>query len=304
MLKSLRAHGPLFIVLAAFLWSLDGVLRRSLYVLPPIIIVFYEHLLGSLLILPFLFTEFFKGNYQLRAKQLIALLWISLVSGVLGTLFYTTALAKINYIQFSVVVLLQQLQPIFAIAAAALILKEPINRHYLRWAILALISAYFVSFPHLKVNLATGSGTAIAAALAIGSAFFWGSSTAVSRFGLLKLSHLTITGLRFLITTFLSLGFVFALGQGSKIASLSPQQLLTVLAIALSTGLVAMIIYYRGLKYTQARVSTILELFWPVSAIFISLFYYKETLTATQLLGSAILLFSIYKVSFLNRAAS
>lgn len=303
MLKSLRASGPVFIILAAFLWSLDGILRRSLYSLSPIIIVFYEHLLGSLLILPFLFAEFIKGEKKLTLKQIIALLWISLVSGVLGTLFYTTALAKINYIQFSVVVLLQQLQPVFAIAAAALILKEPINRHYLRWAVLALISAYFVSFPDLKVNLYTGAGTAIAAALAVGSAFFWGSSTAVSRFGLLKLSHLTLTGLRFLITTFMALGLVFALGQGSKLAAPTPPQFLTVLAIALSTGLVAMIIYYRGLKHTQARVSTILELFWPISAIFISFFYYRESLTLTQLIGSAVLLFSIYKVSSLNRAS-
>lgn len=299
----MRVHGPIFVVIAAFLWSLDGLLRRSLYVLPPITIVFYEHLLGSLLILPFLFTEFFKGTSKLHAKQLIALLWVSLVSGVLGTLFYTTALAKINYIQFSVVVLLQQLQPIFAIAAAALVLKEPITKNYLRWAILALIAAYFVSFPNLKVNLATGAGTAIAAAFAIGSAFFWGSSTAVSRYGLLRLSHLTMTGLRFLITTFMSLIAVFALGQTASLTRLTGQQLLTVLAIAFSTGLVAMVIYYRGLKFTQARVSTILELFWPVSAIFISFFYYKESLTLTQLTGSAVLLFSVYKVSLLNRAS-
>lgn len=304
MIKSLRVAGPIFILLAAFLWSLDGVLRRSLYILPPIIIVFYEHLIGSLLILPLLFTEFFKQDKKLTPKQFLALLWVSLVSGVLGTLFYTTALAKINYIQFSVVVLLQQLQPIFAIAAAALILKEPIGKNYLRWAILALLSAYFVSFPDLKVNLQTGSGTTLAALLAIGAAFFWGSSTAISRYGLLELSHLTMTGLRFLITTFMSLGLVFALGQNSQLASLTGQQLLTVLAIALSTGLVAMVIYYRGLKFTQARVSTILELFWPISAIFISFFYYKESLTLTQILGSAVLLFSIYKVSSLNRSSS
>ena len=293
----------MFIVIAAFLWSLDGLLRRSLYVLPPIIIVFYEHLLGSLLILPFLFTEFFRGEKKLTPKEISALLWVSLVSGVLGTLFYTTALAKINYIQFSVVVLLQQLQPIFAIAAAHLILREPVTKTYLRWAILALISAYFVSFPDLKVNLHTGTQTAIAAAFAIGSAFFWGSSTAVSRYGLLRLSHLTMTGLRFLITTFMALGFVFALGQSSRLAAPTSQQFLTVLVIALSTGLVAMVIYYRGLKHTQARVSTILELFWPISAVFISFFYYRESLTLTQLIGSAVLLFSIYKVSSLNRAS-
>ena len=35
--------GPALIVLAAVLWALDGIIRRSLFTLPPIVIVFYEN---------------------------------------------------------------------------------------------------------------------------------------------------------------------------------------------------------------------------------------------------------------------
>jgi drug/metabolite transporter (DMT)-like permease len=51
-----------------------------------------------------------------------------LFSGALGTIFYTAALGKVQYVQFSVVVLLQQLQPIWAILMASFLLKEKIEK--------------------------------------------------------------------------------------------------------------------------------------------------------------------------------
>ncbi len=49
-MKRLLRYGPFLIVLAAVLWGLDGILRRSLFSLAPIIIVFYEHLIGAIII--------------------------------------------------------------------------------------------------------------------------------------------------------------------------------------------------------------------------------------------------------------
>ncbi|NQV14109.1 hypothetical protein HQ531_01530, partial [bacterium] len=46
--------GPSAIVFAAFLWSLDALLRQSLYSLPSMFIVFSEHTLGLLITLPWL----------------------------------------------------------------------------------------------------------------------------------------------------------------------------------------------------------------------------------------------------------
>jgi drug/metabolite transporter (DMT)-like permease len=49
----------------------------------------------------------------------------------MGTFFYTKALSYIQYIDLSVVVLLQKLQPLFAISLAAIILKEKITQKFL-----------------------------------------------------------------------------------------------------------------------------------------------------------------------------
>src|SRR3989344_993138 len=128
MIQKLKTFGPIFIVVAAILWALDGVLRISLYSLPPAVIVFYEHLFGFVVLL-FIFFKWIGDLRKMTKKEWIAILAVSLFSGALGTIFYTSALQKVNFLPFSVVVLLQQqLQPIWAIAAASILLKEKITK--------------------------------------------------------------------------------------------------------------------------------------------------------------------------------
>lgn len=299
-MKRILSFGPLFIVIASILWSLDGLLRRSLYVLPPIVVVFYEHLIGFLFLLPFLIPKTAEIK-KVKAKTWGAFAWITLLSSIGGTFFYTAALGQVNFIQFSVVVLLQQVEPIFAVFFAWLILKERISKIFILYVITALVGAYMVSFPDLTVNLQTGKGTVFAALLAIGAAFSWGSSTAFSRYALIRQSTLVATGLRFGLASALGLAFVFLFSQQGSLTTLNNSQWLTLVAIALSTGMVALFIYYYGLKKTPASVTTILELTWPLSAIVIDYFYFQKTLTATQIIGALILLITMYRVSLMSK---
>jgi len=298
ILKRIFTYGPALIVLAAILWGIDGILRRSLFTLPPITIVFFEHLIGALILAPFFFRVW--KHEKLAKKEWGAIILVSILSGVLGTLWFTTALQKVNFIPFSVVFLLQKLQPIFTIGVAALVLKETVNRRYIGWAALAIFSAYFVTFPGGAVNLATGSGTIIAALFAVGAAIAWGSSTAFSRFVLISHSHTFVTGMRFFITLPFALLLLFLLGQSASLSAPTGAQLGTLLIIALSTGMVALWIYYRGLKFTQAKIATILELAFPLTGVLIDVFLYHTVLAWTQYLAALMLLYAGYRVSRLN----
>lgn len=230
-------------------------------------------------------------------KEWLAIGIVSLFSGALGTIFYTAALGKVNYIQYSVVVLLQQLQPIWAISAAAILLKEKITKQFVLWAILALGAAYAITFKDLSVNLTTGSGTLIAGLLALSAGILWGSSTAISKYVLNKVSFLTATALRFFLAPIFAFLFIIGSNQTQALFTLDTSQWESLLLIVFSTGMVALAIYYYGLKKTPARVTTICELVWPASAIFIDFFYYHKGLSVTQLAGVVVLLFVIYKVS-------
>ena len=48
--------GPIFILIAATLWAFDGLIRQHLYSLPPITIIFFEHLIGLILLFPFVWS--------------------------------------------------------------------------------------------------------------------------------------------------------------------------------------------------------------------------------------------------------
>lgn len=295
-LRKILSSGSLFVIIAALLWSFDGVLRRSLYSLPPAVLVFYEHILGAIVLLPF-FIHFISELGKMKKKEWISIIIVSLFSGALGTIFYTQALGMVQYIQFSVVVLLQQLQPVWAILAASILLKEKITKDFAIWAILAITAAYLVTFRDLRVNITENTGTLIAALLAVSAGFVWAVSTSFSKIVLAKVSYVTATSLRFMLAPVFALIFVFGQHQQNSLALITPSQWLTLLAITFSTGMVALVIYYYGLRKTPARVSTICELIWPGSAIFIDYFLYKQPLSVTQLLGVGLLFLSIYNVS-------
>ncbi len=296
-MKKLLAFGPLFVIIAALLWSIDGLLRISLYVLPPAVIVFYEHVLGFvvLLLLAFLWIKDLK---KMTKKEWIAIAIVGLFSGALGTILYTAALQQINYTQYSVVVLLQQqLQPIWAIATAAILLREKITKRFILWAVIALAAAYFITFKDLRVNLATGAGTVLAGVFALTAGFMWGSSTAISKYVLNNVSFLTGTALRFFFAPIFALLFVFEGNHTKALFTLTPIQWGTLLLITFSTGMVAVAFYYYGLKRTPARITTLCELVWPASAIFIDYFLYHKSLSPTQILGVLVLLLAIYQVT-------
>jgi len=289
-------YGAAAVVVASLLWSVDGLLRRHLYDLPPSVVVFYEHLFGLLILAPIILTSV-KAFKKLTRKQWYAIIGVSFLSGAVGTILYTAALGKIQYIPFSVVVLLQQLNPIFAIVASALLLKEPLTRRFFALSAVALVAAYFVTFPEYAVNFSTGTGTVVAALFAVGAAAAWGVSTAFSKYALKDTSSIHITALRFGFTPIFALIFVVLSGSTASLGQITFNQFMYLVAITFSTGLVALIIYYFGLKRVLASRAAILELAWPASAVVVGWIWLDQGLTTSQAIAAVILTGAIIQIA-------
>ncbi len=294
--------GPIFILVAATLWAFDGLIRQHLYTLPPITIIFFEHLIGLLILSPFVYKYVLQTRLSKREWKLIVL--IAILSGLFGTLWFTTALGKVQFISISVVFLLQKLQPIFAITSARIFLKEKIDARYIKWALLAIISAFFVTFPNGYVDFKTGEGTIIAALYALGAAFAWGTSTTFSKMLLGKVDAKVSTFYRFLFTTVIALPVLFLFGQDASLSSPTTPQFAWLALIAISTGMVALLIYYKGLARTPVHISTILELTFPFIAIFLDMVINHRMLSISQSIAAIILVFSIYKIARLRENLS
>ena len=271
MRKNTKLIGSIAVVVAAVLWSLDGLLRSKLYSLPPLTLIFAEHLVGTMFVAPFLIANY-KKIKPLTKSQLWTLLGVGVVSSLLGTLLFTAAFFKVNFANFSVVVLSQQLQPVFAILTASFLLKEKVDRKFIMFAAAGIAGVYMLNFPNLTVNFNTGDATSMAGLMAIGSAICWGAGTAFSKYSLKNTYWLQITFGRFLVATvFAGLG-VLLFGQTTAASSITGEQWKYLAIIASSTGLVALGIYYFGLQKIRASRATILELVWPLSAVIIGVF--------------------------------
>ena len=284
------------IIIAAILWSLDGLLRRSLYLIPPITVVFLEHIFRLLILLPFA-RRFLPEYKKLTRRDWLIIIAIGVVSGAIATTMYTAALAQVNNISYSVVALLQQTQPVFVVLLAFFLLKEKITPRYLAFAVIALISAYFLTFPQYKPTFVHGSGELIAAILAVGAAFSWGAGTVLSKLILAKISYVALVIVRFAVVIPVTLIMMLFSGQTYPLFAITSTQWFNLLIIAFFSGSVGFVIYYKGLQHTEAKVATFAEFAWPLSAALIGYFFLHEHLSLVQILAGAILLLDILTLS-------
>jgi len=288
--------GAGLIMLAALFWSLDGVfIRPQFYILPASLVVFLEHALGFIVLSPFLFIHWYKIK-GLSKKSWMAILWVCVFGGLIGTLMITKAFfaAVHGETTFSTVIILQKLQPIFALIIARLILKEKLSSRFYFWAMIGIVAGYFLAFG--EVNIFAVDWMHNAALFALIAAFSFGSATV---FGKRIVNHLNpnLTAvLRFGITSVLALGLILINGDILNIGQVSFGQWRLLLLIVLTSGAGAMLLYYSGLKRVTASTATICELFWPFSAIILDYLFHGNVLNPIQIIASVVLLLCFYFV--------
>jgi drug/metabolite transporter (DMT)-like permease len=290
----------LLIAVGAAMWGTDGILRVPLLdVASPSQIVLLEHLVLLLYSVPavVLGWRFFRG---LGAAQWVALLVIGWGGSALATLLFTTAFDVGNP---TVVILLQKTQPLFAIALAAILLRERLGWAYWPCFAVAMVGAYLISFGDLEPFKALTSAEALAAALALSAALLWGSSTVLGRLVLKDLPFHTLTGARLLLAVPLLAGIVVAQGAIGGLGSGFAAAPGRVILLALIPGLLALLLYYRGLTGTRASYATLAELAFPATAVVLNWTFLGVGVSANQVLGFVLLWGAVFVLGYLNAKA-
>jgi drug/metabolite transporter (DMT)-like permease len=280
--------GVLLIAAGASLWGLDALLRKPLTnEWSPYTIVLYEHAILTLAVAPILI------RYRAQIRRLTRAGWASAIvigwgGSALATLFITLAFA-IGYANPDVILLLQKTQPLWAIAAAALVLGERPRREMAWLLVPAAIGTYLLSFG-LKSPSEVASGGHLRPVLySLAAAALWGSATAFGRRGLREVDPNVLMALRFS----LALPFL-AVIAATEHAMLPAHHAvagdwLRLPLLALGSGLVAMMLYYRGLRTTPAPLATIAELAFPATALVVNRIAFGTTINGWQMAGFAVL---------------
>lgn len=283
MPRSASAIGFVLVALAAATWGSDGLLRGKLALeLPAATVVMVEHVILVLLTAPLLIRVIPRLR-GLTAKDWISLVLIGAGASALATVLFTQAFV---YGDPNTPLLLQKLQPLFAIGGATLLLKEKILPRFVIYLVFALGGAYLITFPE-PTNV---SVSALAPALlALAAAGLWGFGTVLGRHMTTKIQFAELTALRFAIGLPATIAIVLVQDGGKALGSIGGREIGALLLLALLPGLFALLLYYRGLRETPASAATLAELAFPISAITINYFAFDAVLVSTQWLGVAVL---------------
>jgi len=280
--------GVVMIAAGASLWGLDAVLRKPLTdIWSSWTIVLYEHVLLTLAVAPILWLN------RERIRRLSPMGWASALvvawgGSALATLLFTEAFA-LAFSNPDVVILLQKTQPLWAIGAAALVLGERPRAELWLLLVPAVISTYLLSFGWMAPGDAFTGGQARPALYALGAAALWGAATAFGRRGLREMTPDTLMALRF------SLALPFLAVIAAPKGALTPgggadaADWLRLPLLALGSGLIAMVLYYRGLRTTPAPVATIAELAFPATALVVNYIWLDATIQGWQWVGFVML---------------
>jgi drug/metabolite transporter, DME family len=276
------------IAIAAAMWGTDGLLRQPLAgQLPAATVVFWEHLLIVVVLLPFL-----RAFRAASGRERVALVLIGAGASAVATALFTQAF---RYGDPVTPLVLQKLQPVIAVVAAALLLGERMRRGYWLFAVPALVGAWFMAFPD---PLSAAPQAVTAALLAVAAAALWAVGTVLGRMVSVRIASRDVTVLRFAIG--LPASAVVLLAQGAPVA-VTGAQLGPLVLLALVPGLLGLTLYYIGLRSTAAARATLAELAFPVTATLIGVGLLGTHLAPSQWFGLLVVVVSVTALGLRER---
>ena len=290
----------IFVILGAALWATDTLFRHPMTnQISALSIVFLEH--GFALMIAVIVTFVFqKKKLKIETSPMVGAIFIGIIGSALATVFFTMSFQFVNP---SISILLQKTQPIVVILLSWIFLGEKLSLRFFIWGALALVSAFFISFPHGishdEIHDANFSGVI----LALIASLFWAISTVIGKVTLKRMpsSHLTLWRFLFgFITLWILLYFVPQSRIEIPIVTVDSSVMLSLFFMALVPGFIGVTLYYRGLTRIKASNATLLELAFPLCAVFINSRFLNLHLENTQLFSGLILLFCIFKISRLG----
>ncbi|SDG05249.1 Uncharacterized membrane protein [Fontibacillus panacisegetis] len=285
------------VVLGAALWGVDPLFRLILLKsMTSAQIVLLEHVIIALCVGPTLW----KNRRELlgvKWKQIGALLFISWGGSALATILFTNGLANGNA---NAVLLLQKLQPLFAIIMARFILKERLPRYFSLLFLIALGGTYLLTF---GFNIPLGHWSEfvqIGSLLSLGAAALWGGSTVMGRMMVGQMKYETVTALRFILALPLLMAITWNEGAAWTLPTeAGPLSLLSInlLGQALLPGLLSLLVYYKGLTTTKASVATLAELSFPMVGVLLNWIAFQQMVTVAQICGFVLIWLALFVIS-------
>lgn len=290
----------IFVILGAALWATDTLIRHPMTgQVSALTIVFLEHAFALMIAAIWVFV-FRREKVTLKFFPILGAAAIGVMGSALATVFFTMSF---RYVNPSVSILLQKIQPIVVILFSWIFLGEKLSLKFFLWGALALMAAFFLSFPHGIAREELQGANMAGVSLALVAALLWAVSTIIGKATLKQMPGSQLTLWRFFfgfLTLWGILRFSPQNGIEVPLVMADSSVMLSLFIMALVPGFLGVNLYYRGLSRMKASVATLLELTFPLCAVFINSRFLDLHLENIQLLAATALIFCIVRISRLQ----
>ena len=273
----IKRGGIVLVAVAAAMWGLDAWIRAPLASTTAVAtIVFGEHVVLVLLTLPFV-AGALVAMWRAGWRHVVSAVIIGAGSSAVATILFTQAFVSGH--DFVTPVVLQKVQPVIAVFAATVILRERPSQRFVFFLVPALVGTWLMGVVHPLHPTVNGLRPTL---YALGAAALWALGTVLGRYLARDLRFEHVATLRFVFGLAGSAVALLVLGDPA-FATWHDTGYIALLAFV--TGFLALGLYYYGLRSTPAVAATIAELAFPVSAILVGYFKFGQTLTGWQWVG-------------------
>jgi drug/metabolite transporter (DMT)-like permease len=287
--------GIILVAVGSALWGTDALFRRGLALqLPAVEVVFWEHLLLVLCTLPLIA----RGLRLLRGRPLRDWAAIAIIGGgssVAATVLLTEAFQQGDP---TTPLLLQKLQPVIVALLAGVLLSERLRARYFGYLAAALASSYLIAFADpTEVTV----DRLVPALLGAGAAALWALGTVLGKHLSATIPPAELTGLRFGFGLPVAAILVIPFGADNTLLAAHSGDAGALIGLALVPGLLALLLYYQGLRAAPATAATIAELSFPLTALIVNAIAFGDRLSGTQLAGAILLAATVASFGIVSR---
>jgi drug/metabolite transporter (DMT)-like permease len=295
-------YGPWLVGLGAALWGTESAWRIPLNQLfAPQVIVFWEHILILLMLLPLLIPRLGELR-RIDARTWGYLLFSGFAGSAVGTVFFTLALKNGNP---TVVNVILNIQPVISTLGAFLLFGDRLTRRFFFYASVAIIAGIFLSVEHPeligvsfeKAGLNLGTGYALVCAL------FWGLSTVAGRGVMTGMSLRLAASLR-VVVGLVCMTLILLVSGKLNTADLWPAAaqaepwtaIGAFILLASISGGIPLLIYFEGLRLTRASTAGYFEMMQTLAAVCITWGFFHATLHPHQIVAALVLMAAVAMV--------
>src|SRR2546426_3471809 len=296
------AYGPWLVALGAALWGTESAWRIPLNaVFDAKVIVFWEHVLILLILLPFLLPRLGELR-KVTGRTWGFLIFSGFAGSAVGTVFFTLAL---KYGNPTVVNVVLNIQPVISTLGAFLLFGDRLARQFFLYAGIAIVAGVFVSvtyptqigvsFERAGLNLGTG--------YALVCAVFWGLSTVAGRGVMMGMSLRLASSMRIVVGLTCMTLILLAYGKlnGASLWPLAAQThpakaIFLLFFLASISGGIPLLIYFQGLRLTRASTAGYFEMMQTLAAVCITWGVFHASLHLHQVMAAIVLIVAVAMV--------